>query len=102
MEILAISKLTKEATPDKIGEQGADEVKHTLEAYLDGKIRRFWFQVNQPGIVFILECRDESEARQIVDEFPMVVAGLMTVELIPLQPLQPLGTLIGRKFSLSK
>jgi len=100
MEILAISKLKEGVTPDKISEHGADEVKHTLEAYLDGKIRNFWFQVNSPGVVFILECKDEDEARQVVDELPLVVAGLMDVELIPLQPLTPLGTLIGRKFSL--
>jgi hypothetical protein len=41
MQILAISKLKEGVTPDKIGTHGADEVKHTLEAYLDGKIRNF-------------------------------------------------------------
>lgn len=100
MQILAISKLTEAATPEKIGANGANEVKHTLEAYLDGKIRNFWFQVNRPGIVFILECKDEDEARGAMAEMPLVVAGLMEVELIPLQPLLPLGTLIGRQFSL--
>ena len=97
MQILAISKLKEGVTPDQIGPHGADEVKHTLEAYLDGKIRNFWFQVNRPGVVFILECADEDEARKIMDELPLVVAGLMDVDLIPLQPLSPLGTLIGRK-----
>jgi hypothetical protein len=100
MQILAISKLKKGITPDKVGPHGADEVKHTLEAYLDGKIRNFWFQVNSPGVVFILECTDEDEARQAMNELPLVVAGLMDVDLIPLQPLLPLGTLIGRKFSI--
>ncbi len=100
MQILAISKLKEGVTPDKIGPHGADEVKHTLEAYLDGKIRNFWFQVNRPGVVFILESTDEDEARRVMEELPLVVAGLMDVDLIPLQPLQPLGTLIGRKFSL--
>ena len=99
MQILAISKLKEGVTPDRIGPHGADEVKHTVEAYLDGKIRNFWFQVNRPGVVFILESTDEDEARHIVDELPLVVAGLMDVDLIPLQPLHPLGTLIGRSFS---
>ncbi|MFT7507535.1 MAG: muconolactone delta-isomerase [Acidimicrobiales bacterium] len=100
MQILAISKLKEGVTPDQIGAVGAEEVKHTMEAYLDGKIRNFWFQVNSPGVVFILECKDEDEARQVMNELPLVVAGLMDVDLIPLQPLLPLGTLIGRKFSL--
>ncbi len=97
MQILAISKLKEGVTLDSIGQHGADEVKHTLEAYLDGKIRNFWFQVNRPGIVFILECANEDEARKHMNELPLVVAGLMDVELIPLQPLKPLGTLIGRE-----
>jgi hypothetical protein len=100
MQILAISKLKEGTTPDSIGSHGADEIKHTLEAYLDGKIRSFWFQVNRPGVVFILETADEDEARRLMGELPLVVAGLMDVDLIPLQPLKPLGTLIGRELSL--
>ncbi|NQW20930.1 MAG: hypothetical protein HQ477_09485 [Chloroflexi bacterium] len=100
MQILAISKLKEGVTPDHIGQHGADEVKHTVEAYLDGKIRNFWFQVNRPGVVFILECADEDEARHLMDELPLVVAGLMDVDLIPLQPLRPLSMLVDRKFSL--
>ena len=100
MQILAISKLKEGVTPDKIGQHGADEVKHTLEAYLDGKIRNFWFQVNRPGVVFILESTDENEARRVMEELPLVVAGLMDVDLIPLQPLKPLGMLIGREMTL--
>jgi hypothetical protein len=100
MQILAISKLVEGVTPDSIGQLGADEVKHTLESYLEGTIRNFWFQVNRPGIVFILECSDENEARKVMNELPLVVAGMMIVELIPLQPLMPLGTLIGRNMSL--
>ena len=100
MQILAISKLKEGVTPDQIGAHGADEVKHTLEAYLDGKIRNFWFLMNRPGVVFMLESTDEDEARRIMEELPLVVAGLMDVDLIPLQPLLPLGTLIGRKLSM--
>ncbi len=99
MQILAISKLKDGVTMDKIGSHAAEEIKHTLEAYLDGKIRSFWFQVNSPGVVFILESKDEDEARQVMDEMPLAVAGFMDVDLIPLQPLSPLGTLIGRKMA---
>jgi len=41
MQILAISKLKDGVTMDKIGSHAAEEIKHTLEAYLDGKIRSF-------------------------------------------------------------
>ncbi len=100
MQILAISNIKEGATREKVGQHGADEVKHTLGAYLDGKIRNFWYQKNRPGVVFILESKDEAEARSVVDELPLVVAGVVDFDLIPLQPLQPLGALIGRNFSL--
>jgi hypothetical protein len=57
----------------------------------------FWFLVNQSGVVFILECTDEDEALKIMNELPLVIAGLMDVEIMPLQPLLTLGALIGRK-----
>ncbi len=100
MQFLAISKIKEEATPDKFRAHGAEEVKHTLEAYLAGKIRSFWYRANSNGVVFILESTDEDEARLFLKELPLVDAGLVDFDLIPLQPLLPLGMLVGRRFSL--
>jgi hypothetical protein len=97
MQILAISKLKEGATMDKMGPHLADEVKHTLEVYLDGKVRNFWFKVDRPGIVLMLESADEDEARRVLKELPLVAAGFVEFDVIPLQPLKPLGTLIGRE-----
>jgi len=35
-----------------------------------------------------------------MNELPLVIARLMDVEIIPLQPLLPLGTLIGGKLMI--
>ncbi len=96
MQILAISKKQEGTTPEKMGPHLADEVKHTLESYLDGKIRNFWFKVGDVGVVLMLESANEDEARSIIKELPLVAAGLVDFDLIPLQPLTPLGMLIGR------
>jgi hypothetical protein len=97
MQILAILRLKEEVTPDKMGPHLDAEVKHTLEAYLDGNIRNFWFRGDHPGVVFMLESTDEDEARRVLAELPLAVAGLVNIEVIPLKPLQPLGRLIGRE-----
>jgi hypothetical protein len=68
-----------------------------LEVYLDGKVRNFWFKVGRPGIVLMLESADEDEARSVLNELPLVAAGFVEFDVIPLQPLKPLGTLIGRE-----
>jgi len=96
MEVLALMKLKESITPEDVAKHGAEEVKHTLEAYLDGKIRSFWFRSDCPGTVFMLESSDVDEAREIMNELPIVVAGIAEYDLIPLQSLKPLGTLIGR------
>jgi hypothetical protein len=74
----------------------ADEVKHTLEAYLDGKVRDFWFKVGSMGVVLMLESTDEDKARSMIKELPLVAAGFVNFDLIPLQPL---GMFIGRDMS---
>jgi hypothetical protein len=51
-------------------------------------------------VVFIRESTDENETRGVMEELPLVVAGLMDVDLIPLQPLKPLGMLVGREMTL--
>ena len=99
MQILAMLSLKEEVTPDKMGPHLDTEVKHTLEAYLDGNIRNFWLRADHPGVVFMLESTDEDEAHRVLAELPLVVAGLVNFELIPLKPLQPLGRLIGRQMS---
>ena len=97
MQILAISKMKEGADRDKMGPHLSDEVKHTLEVYLDGHIRNFWFQVERQGIVLLLESADKEEAERVLGEMPLVVGGFIDFDIIPLQPLMPLGMLIGRK-----
>jgi hypothetical protein len=99
MQILAVSKIKEGSTLEKMGPHLADEIKHTLEAYLDGKVRDFWFKVGGMGVVLMLESADEAEAHSIIKELPLVAAGFVDFDLIPLQPLKPLGMLIGREMS---
>ncbi|WP_159084682.1 superoxide dismutase [Dongshaea marina] len=95
MQILAISKTNEGTTPDKVRPLMEAEVKHTLESYLEGSIRNFWFKVGTRGVVFMLECANEEEAQAKLGELPLVKAGFLDFDLISLQPLTPLGTLIG-------
>jgi hypothetical protein len=51
------------------------------------------------GVVLMLESTDEDEARSMIKELPLVAAGFVNFDLIPLQPLKPLGMFIGRDMS---
>jgi hypothetical protein len=96
MQFLAVSKMKEDSDPSKMGPHLEDEVKHTLEAYLDGHIRNFWFKAEANGIVLMLECTDGDEAQRLLGELPLVLAGFIEFDLIPLKPLLSLGMLIGR------
>jgi hypothetical protein len=41
---------------------------------------------HQPGVVLVFECDDVTEAERLVAALPMVEAGLLDFEVIPLRP----------------
>jgi muconolactone delta-isomerase len=51
-----------------------------------GVLREIYFRVDQTSAVLILECDDAAEAQAHLDTLPLVRAGLITFELIPLAP----------------
>ena len=56
-----------------------------------------WYvRKDAPGVVFIIDERDVAEARAPLDALPLVKAGLMEFQLIPLGPLASLGLLATR------
>lgn len=58
-------------------------------------IREIYFRADRPEAVLTLECVSVEEARQALDTLPLVQAGLITFELIPLKPYPGLGRLFA-------
>jgi muconolactone delta-isomerase len=51
-----------------------------------GSLTQAW-SPGRPGAVLMLEVRDEAEAADITAGLPLVTAGLITTEILPLHPL---------------
>jgi hypothetical protein len=50
-------------------------------------VREFYLRADdQPGVVLVFECEDLTEAERLVAALPMVEAGLLNFEVIPLRP----------------
>lgn len=49
-------------------------------------VREIYFKADRTGAVLLLECSDEDEARSYLDSLPLVQAGLITFDMIPLIP----------------
>jgi len=71
------------------------EVRETVKLYLDGKIDQWYSLQGRPGVAFILNVTDAAAAHEMLEKLPLGQAHLMSFELIPLAPLNPLRQLQG-------
>jgi hypothetical protein len=71
-----------------------EEVHSAVQLYLDGKIDRWYTRTDGKGAVLFLHCKTVDEARAVITELPMVKAGLLDVEYIPVGPFTGLRILM--------
>lgn len=62
------------------------EARRVWELYLSATIREIYFRADQPTAVLVLECEDEEEAQASLASLPLVQAGLIEFEILPLIP----------------
>ncbi len=85
MKILALEKELKSGTEYNRKLLKIEAMK-VLELYEEGFIREIYFDKNNHSAVIIIECRDEEEARAVLDSLPLVKEGLITFKIISLIP----------------
>jgi hypothetical protein len=93
--ILAIGTINPGVEQAKVLEILPNEVRETVNLYLDGKIDQWYSLQDRRGVVFILNVTDPTVAREMLEKLPLGQAHLMSFELIPLGPLNPLRRLPG-------
>ncbi|VIO76540.1 muconolactone Delta-isomerase family protein [Bradyrhizobium ivorense] len=93
--ILAVGTLNRGVDPAAARAILPTEVQETVKLYLDGKIDQWFSLQGRPGVVFILNVTDATAAREMLEKLPLGQAHLMSFELTPLAPLNPLRQLLG-------
>jgi hypothetical protein len=86
MKILALEKELPAATAEKFQPLLKAEAGRVWELVQSGAIRETYFRLDRHAAVLILECGGLEEARDQLSTLPLVVAGLIDFELIPLAP----------------
>ena len=71
------------------------EIRATVQLYLDGKIRDWYAREDGRGAVFLLNTKDATEARSIMEALPLAKEHLLDEEYIPVGPLMPLRLLMA-------
>lgn len=98
MKIIAIDRILPTATEDKIRDTVMLEAFHTWALYSKEVIREMYFRKDRPGVVLVLECASAQEARQLLNTFPLVKAGVIEFDVIPVGHFVPFATLLSKEF----
>jgi hypothetical protein len=72
-----------------------EEVRKTVQLYLDGKIQQWYGKADGRGVMFIFNCSTVAEAKALTDELPLVKGHFASFEFTALTPLTPLRVLMG-------
>ena len=72
-----------------------DEIRQTVQIYLNGKIREWYSRSDGRGVVLLLDTKDVAEAHAIMERLPLAKQNLMDHEYIALGPLLPLRLLMA-------
>jgi hypothetical protein len=95
--ILAIGTINPGVDPAAVQSILPNEVRETVKLYLDGKIDQWFSLQGRSGVVFILNVTDLGAAHDMLEKLPLGQAHLMSFELVPLAPLNPLRQLQGMR-----
>jgi hypothetical protein len=73
-----------------------DEVRQTMQLYLNGTIREWYSRSDGRGAVFLLDVKDVAEGHAIMDALPLAKQDLIDHEYIAVGPLMPLRLLMTK------
>lgn len=86
MKIIAMEVENEGIQPEQYKPHLKAEARRVWELYQSGTIRELYFRADRSEAVLILECTDVHEAQQTLASLPLVQAGLIRFEVIPLIP----------------
>lgn len=86
MKFLAIEKEIHGKTGEDFKPHLDTEAAQVWEYYKTGLIREIYFTKEKHEAVIILECENKNKAEEILNELPLVKAGLITFNIEELVP----------------
>ena len=98
MKVVAVLTAPDRASPGDFETLRVEEVRRVWALVGDGRIRAIHYRADRLGVVIELEVADAAEADAIVQALPMVRAGLLLADCIPLRPFTGLEALFAPEF----
>jgi len=85
-EVMAMTRLKPGIALPDVMKLVPDEVRVAVQLYLDGKIDQWYTRSDGKGAVLFLRCKTADEAKAVLADLPLVKAGYIEVEYIPVGP----------------
>jgi len=85
MKILALEHELPGATAEQFQQYAKAEARKVWELHQAGIIRELYFRTDRNEAALVLECTSVIEAHEILAALPLVQAGLISFETIPLK-----------------
>jgi hypothetical protein len=92
-EVMAMTSLKPGVARPDVMKFVEEEVRVAVQLYLDGKIDQWYTRSDGKGAVLFLRCITVEEARAVLAALPLVKAGYIDVEYIPVGPFSGLRVL---------
>ncbi len=85
MKIIALEHDIPNTSPEAFASLLAEEARRAWELHQAGVIRELYFRADRSAAVLVLECADLPAAQAALANLPLVAAGMIRFELIPLR-----------------
>ncbi len=95
MKIIAIEHELPGHTAAELAPHLRAEARRVWELQQSGLLREIHFRADREEAVLVLECAGLEQAREALGSLPLVGAGLIEFELIPLAPYPGLARLFA-------
>jgi muconolactone delta-isomerase len=86
MKVIAIEKELPGATEQAFRPLLKEEARHIWELQQSGELREIYFNSDRHSAILVLESQSVEDARRLLTSLPLVRAGLIEFEIIPLSP----------------
>jgi muconolactone delta-isomerase len=97
VKILAMERELPGATAEAFRPHLKAEARRVWELYQAGVFREMYFRADEGTAVLILECQDVDAAHAVLNTLPLVQAGLITFDVMPLIPYPGFARLFGEE-----
>jgi len=95
MKLLALERALPRGSAAECAPYLKSEAARAWELHQAGIIRELYFRADRSEAVLVLECDGPEQCRDVLATLPLVRAGLIEFEIIPLVPYSGFGRLFG-------